>query len=228
MLALIDADPICYRIAFACKNESPDHAIRTINRYIDGVFLNVDHGDNWYDQFRLFLSDSTANNFRTKIAVTAPYKGTRGVKPEHLPLLRAHLLNSWNAMLCEGQEADDQIAIEATSNPDAIMVSVDKDFDQIPGWHYNNVKRVHYHVEPFQGLQSFYQQILTGDSVDNIIGLAGIGPAKASKRLSEATTEQDLYRLCVEAYEGNEDRVIENARLLWLRRTPNQLWEPPK
>ena len=38
-----------------------------------------------------------------------------------------------------------------------------------------------------------------------------------------------MYQCCVEAYEGNEERVIENARLLWLRRYDDEpLWIPPE
>lgn len=228
MLALVDADPICYRIAFACKTETPEHACRSMDKYLSGVLLACDHDDRWYDKWELFLSDSTANNFRLQYAVTAPYKGTRGEKPAHLATLRNHLLKDWKATLAVGEEADDAIAIRATDNDECVMISVDKDFLQIPGYHYNNVSGVHTHITPEQGLRNFYTQILTGDKVDNIIGIDGIGPVKAAKRLSEATTERELYDACVEAYEGAEERVIENARLLWLRRFNNQIWEPPK
>lgn len=222
--ALIDADPICYRIAFACKDDTPALACRSMDRYLAGVILSVDHDDRWYGQWELFLSDSTANNFRTAYAVTAPYKGNRGEKPAHLPTLRQHLFTEWKATLCEGEEADDAIAMRLDEN--SIAVSVDKDFLQVPGWHYNNVSRQHQYITPEQGLRNFYKQILTGDSVDNIIGIAGIGPVKAAKALADCTTEREMYDACVAAYD-NEARVIENARLLWLRRFPNQLWEPP-
>ena len=76
-----------------------------------------------------------------------------------------------------------------------------------------------------EGLFNFYQQILTGDRVDNIVGLTGIGPVK-SKKLLEGLSEQEMYAKCVELYES-EERVIENARLLWLRREEGQIWNPP-
>ena len=50
---------------------------------------------------------------------------------------------------------------------------------------------------------------------------------KAEKLLDGATTEQEMYERCISAYNGDIDRVIENARLLWLRREEGQLWEPP-
>jgi len=29
-------------------------------------------------------------------------------------------------------------------------------------------------------------------------------------------------------YDGDLDALVENARLLWLRRKPEEMWEPPK
>ena len=74
----------------------------------------------------------------------------------------------------------------------------------------------------------FYTQILTGDTADNIIGLYGIGPVKAKKILAGAETEQELFDRCVAQYDGDVDKVVQNARLLWLRRKEGQLWEPPE
>ncbi len=83
-------------------------------------------------------------------------------------------------------------------------------------------------VSEWDGLLFFYTQVLTGDNADNIKGLYGVGPKKAAKLLEGCETEQDLYVAVLQAYAGDEDRVIENARLLWLRRYEGQLWEPPK
>jgi DNA polymerase-1 len=138
------------------------------------------------------------------------------------------MVKEWGAVVIEGQEADDAIAIEATLlKEECVIASVDKDLDQIAGWHYNFVKKNGYHVTYEEGMRSFYKQILTGDAADNIIGLHGIGPAKSEKLLSEAISEEEMYTACVLAYEGDEARVLENARLLWLRRYEEQEWKPP-
>jgi hypothetical protein len=76
-------------------------------------------------------------------------------------------------------------------------------------------------------LYNFYRQILTGDSADNIIGLRGIGNITADKMMKEAVSELDMYKICVDAYEGNVERVLENGILLWLRRYEGQTWTPP-
>ena len=232
MFALVDSDLIAYRIGFACKDESETHAKYSLNNYVADILVRgVDkaYPDCFVDEWKLYLTGD--NNFRVDIATTAVYKGNRTApKPQHLPALRKHLVDEWGAVIVEGQEADDAVAIHATElgYNNSIITSVDKDLDQLPGWHYNFVKDIAYHITPEEGMYRFYKQILTGDTADNIIGLKGVGPIKADKILEECNGELDLYNACVEAYAGNEERVLENARLLWLRRYEDQMWEPPK
>ena len=108
------------------------------------------------------------------------------------------------------------------------MVHIDKDLNQFRGWHYNYRKQQKYYVSEFEGLVSFYTQILTGDRIDNIIGLKGIGPVKAKKILADCTNEKELYSAVLKAYDGDEKRVLENGQLLWLQRKENELWQLPQ
>jgi len=230
MKVLLDADILAYRIAFACKDEPEQIAKYRLDGYIiDILMCGVDKvfPDCFADRWQLFLTGK--GNFREQVATTAVYKGNRtSPKPEHLPALREHMIKEWGASVAEGQEADDAIAIEGTTLLNkCVIVSLDKDLDQVEGWHYNFVKKVGYNITPEEGMYRFYKQILTGDSADNIIGIRGVGPVTADKLLSEATDEMEMYSICLEQYEGNEERVIENARLLWLRRYEDELWQPP-
>jgi DNA polymerase-1 len=226
MKSLLDADVMAFRAAAACKEESVSAALFTVDSIVTDALLYCDAEDRYCDKWQLYLTGS--NNFRKDIAVTAPYKGNRtSPKPEHLPAVREHLISKWGAVVAEGQEADDAIAIEATKLLDkCVMISVDKDFRQIPGYHYNFVKREHFYVSAEDGIRFLYKQVLMGDSTDNIIGLHGIGPKRADALLQDCNTEQDMFDVCVKAYD-NRDRVIENARLLYLRRKENELWLPP-
>lgn len=232
MIALLDSDIFAYKAASACENESDVTAKRTLDGLITDVLMfGVDsiYSDCFVNKWELFLTGK--NNFRYEIAKTAPYKGNRvnKPKPKHLQALREHLVAEWGAVVANGQEADDAIAIRATELEDkGIIVSVDKDLDQIAGWHYNFVKKIGYQVSPEQAVIKFYLQMLTGDTADNIVGLRGIGPVKAAKILGDSTDELELYQKVLEAYEGNEERVLENGRLLFLRRHEGQLWTPPK
>lgn len=232
MIALLDADILAYRIAFACKDEKVNVARLRLSSYIiDILALKVDrtYEGCFVDDWKLYITGK--GNFREQIAVTAPYKGNRTApKPAHHQAMREWLLKEWNAINVSGIEADDAIATEATKlgEGNCVMVSVDKDFDQIPGWHYNFVKDVGYYVTKEEGLLSFYKQILSGDDADNIKGLRGIGSVRAADMLIETNNDElAMWQVCLDAYEGNVDRVLENARLLWLRRFDNELWIPP-
>jgi len=221
VIALIDGDILCYRIGFATQEESQDVAIRTMASFLEELVmfdLNV-------SEWNTYLTGPT--NFRNDYAITAPYKGNRkGEKPTHHGLLREYLELSWNGTVTEGIEADDAIAIDATTYGDeSIIVSLDKDFDQVQGWHYNFVKKDKYYVQADEGLLNFYMQFLVGDRIDNIIGVKGIGPVKARKLL-EDKTELEMFEVCVEEL-GSEERAIENGILLYLQRKEGEIWSPP-
>ena len=225
---LIDGDPFAYRAAFSCEDESIEDAIDKVDDLLDQALQEVLWSPTEED-YQVFLTGK--GNFRYDIAVTHEYKGNRKTvdKPQHLQEIRKHMEENWSAIVSEGEEADDLIGIWATKyGPEAIVISIDKDMLQIPCTHYNPNKREFKTMTEFEGLKFFYTQILTGDRADNIVGLYGIGPAKANVLLGDCETEQDLYETCLRAYGGEEDRVIENARLLWLRRYEGQVWEPPK
>ena len=221
-VALIDADMLCYRIGFACDKEDASVATKTMDKFVTDLIGTLDV-INW----ELFLTGK--GNFRNEIAVTVPYKGNRAElkKPVHLETLRQFLQQEWNASVAEGQEADDAIAIRATQlGDDGIIVSLDKDFDQVQGWHYNFVKDEMYYVTAEEGLLNFYMQFLTGDRIDNIVGVKGIGPVKANKLLTNAEGDQyEMFSICAE-HLGYE-RAVENGRLLYLRREEDELWNPP-
>jgi 5'-3' exonuclease len=223
---LIDGDIVAYRAAFSTQNDFPKDAIAKCDElmeYILGktlIFANP-------DEYEVFLTGG--GNFRFDIAKSAPYKGNRkGEKPIHLPTVREHMVSQWGAIVSDGEEADDLIGIAATKyGPDTVVASIDKDMLQIPCRHYNFTRDEWTEVSELEGTKFFYKQILTGDSADNIVGLHGIGPKKASVLIDTLATEEDMWDCVVKMYNGDVDRVVENARLLWLRRKEGELWQPP-
>lgn len=223
MLPLVDGDILAYRIGFASQDVSEKLCLARFDEFIvDMLLFGLDHeGD-----FKGYLTLDSKDNFRHNIAKTVPYKGNRtNSKPIHYDLLRSYMMDTWEFEGVTGEEADDAIAREATRLGDeAIICSIDKDLDQVAGWHYNFVKRIKYHVTADQGFRSFCLQVLTGDRTDNIIGLRGIGPVNANRILGEADSVQSQWRSVYEAYReaGDSDlkRFSENCKLLWLRRKP--------
>lgn len=223
MIALIDADIICYRIGFASEEVSEKICLARCAEFMEELVMKP-----WVGDYLGFLTGS--NNYRKSIAVTAPYKGNRTqARPKHYELIREYLEKAWGCEVVENQEADDAIGIKAYSFEDPedyVIMSIDKDLDMIRGWHYNFIKDKKYYVDEYDAIKNFYAQILTGDRVDNIIGLKGIGPKKAAKILEDCVTEADMYNAVLKAYDNDETRVLESAQLLWIRRKENQIWSP--
>jgi hypothetical protein len=221
-LALLDADILVYRVGFASEDEEEKIALARVTEFVtDTVYFDLDCED-----YEAWITGP--DNFRFDVAVTAPYKGNRKApKPKHYDSIRLHL-QAMGAELTLGYEADDAICIRAIELKDKCwIVSLDKDLDQIQGWHYNFVRREKYYITEAEGLKRFYKQILIGDRVDNIIGLRGIGPVKADKILADKHTALEMYNECVEQYKGDTARVLENARLLHLLRYQGEVWQPP-
>ena len=224
MIALVDSDILCYRVGFGSEEDTLDRACQTMDGFIyDLMLFHLPDVEDW--EFHL----TGKKNFRDKIAVTKPYKGNRKKvkKPKHLNGLRKHLLKQWNAILHEYQEADDGLSIRQYALGDeSIIVSIDKDLDMVQGWHYNFNRHTRYYISHEQGMYNFYTQILTGDRVDNIQGVFGVGAKKAAKLLEGCKTELDMWQICVEQHESRE-RAIEDGILLWMRATEDEIWHPP-
>jgi hypothetical protein len=226
---IIDADIVSYRAAAGTEGQPPSDTegkVDLLMNFIVGETIVFPTKTN----LECYLTGK--GNFRYDVAKTAPYKGNRKdvAKPSNLPAARAWLIQKWGAVVSQGEEADDLIAMAATKgDPETTVIcSIDKDFLTVPCWMYNFVKSTWKYSTEAEATKYFYTQVLTGDTADNIKGIHRIGPVKAGKILEGITTEQGLYEACVKAYDGDTERVLENARLLWLRRYEGQMWEAPE
>ena len=190
-------------------------------------------------QFDLKVYLSSSKNFRHEIATTRPYKGNR--KVEHRPTYEKEIKNyikeNYDTYTGDNEEADDLLGIAQTAYgpEDSIIMSLDKDLDQIPGLKYNFQHEVHYCVTQQQADYAFCLQLLTGDTTDNIPGLPGIGKGKGAKALHglEESYEamMDEVGRQYQIHSGKEDwhkYMVEQGQLLWIRRVPDELWQPPE
>lgn len=204
------------------------HNVRTLmNRITESCNLN---------EFEVQVCLSAGRNFRHEIAKTRPYKGNRKVehRPSYEQEIKDYIKSNYDTYEAVDEEADDLMGIKATAAgpEDAIIITIDKDLDQVPGLKYNWVHDVHYNVTPEQAHYNFHLQLLTGDTTDNIPGLPGIGPGKAKKALHGLETEQELMEEVCRMYQvhaGKKDwkeYLIEQGRLLWIRREVGELWTP--
>jgi 5'-3' exonuclease len=221
---LIDGDVVAYRVAFATQDKHKSEVPKKIDDLMDHVLFNTTpfflNGN-----YSVYLTGD--GNFRYDIDET--YKGNRtGNRPDYLPIARNHLVVSYGAEVIDGKEADDAIATHAASlNYKCTVASIDKDFLQLPCQFYNITKGSQVTVSEFDAMHFFYAQCMEGDRVDNVKGVSGIGPKKAHKLLEGSTTAPEMWDVVVKAFDGDEQEAIKTARLLWLQREENELWEPP-
>lgn len=233
----IDSDIIAYSTSFATQDKSIGELHNAIDDLINyTISSTVVFAGNGNVSGYLTGSD----NFRHELAVTYGYKHNRKdtEKPKWLSEAREYMVDKWGFVVVNGQEADDALSIEATNyyDPDAyVIATIDKDLNTVAGWKFNFKKGTFTYWTEHEALLYFYEQCLTGDKADGIIGLFRVGPVKAKKILEGALTEGEMFARVLKAYEESEtlvgkpyDRLVENARLLHMRRKEGEIWEPPK
>lgn len=179
MRVLVDADTIYYKAAFKMNKLE-------IRKAIKATMLDI--------EAQCFASEMKVavkghGNFRKDLY--ANYKSNRVTKDDikdYLNYGHKHMLEKYDAVQADGMEADDLVSIWAYEAREEevpyVIAGIDKDLKQIPGNHYNFNKQLHEFVDDDNANLNLMLQCLTGDTSDNIPGLKGIGPAKASKILA--------------------------------------------
>lgn len=188
------------------------------------------------EDMRMYLSGP--DNYRNGVATLKPYKGNRDPdhKPVHGPKIKEYMERRFDATYSVNEEADDVVgyshyAMFKEDPYSSVIISVDKDLDMIPGLHYNFVKDESYFMTEEAADRFFHIQLLTGDSTDNIPGVPKIGTVKATKAIDEAEHDpwEAIVALYVQGYgEDWYEALVENGRLLWIRREPDEWWNPPE
>jgi hypothetical protein len=171
------------------------------------------------------------DNFR--VDLFSEYKGNRtkskDSRPDWFADLKSWVVDTYDgAIFTDWCEADDMVRVWANQLDAAginrCVVSIDKDLDCIPGTHFNPRKETIYQVCEEYAERFYWQQVLTGDSTDNIPGLYKVGPVKAKKILADAYTHDELIAAVCRAYHdahGDEgyEYLIANGRLIHIWRT---------
>lgn len=247
---IIDEEPILTVQAEGFARQAASTIIKTALREIRRRFKTDDLDVEFY------LTGK--GNFREDLATIAEYKGNRKEieKPVHYQAVRDFLIEGYGAEVIEGKEADDEVSIRAwteyrNNNDDYVVATIDKDLDQIPGWHLDYKKHAWYEIDPLDGELFFYAQVLAGDATDNIKGCYRIGITKAKQLVDDwfSTCAESghhewrryVWDRVVETYAENmlkypdkhpegmlaKDAALENARLVYMQQKEDDLWMPP-
>lgn len=225
MIGLIDGDLACFRCAATAEEEEEWVAHTRVEEFIKRMVYETE-----VDRFEIYFS--SPNNFR--YAIFPEYKANRinAYRPKWEKSTKDFIAKTYGATSWDGLEADDVLAIRQTELGDnSIIISIDKDMRQVPGWHYNweQVRKgvivkpaQKFYVTPIEGLRHFYKQLIIGDSADGIKGISGKGP-KAAEILDTAQTEKEMYNIVRDMYSCDEEMIM-NGQVLWLQRQLGGVW----
>ena len=223
-LSIIDGDVLVYRSIWGTKDleESKTRFKELLNDVVVSTF-STDY----------VMAIGGPDNFR--VDLFSDYKGNRKKAKDNRPDWFDDL-KSWsadsdeNTILTDNCEADDMVRVWANqcdeASIDRVVVSIDKDLHCITGPHYNPRTKAIQTITPEYAEKFYWQQVLTGDSTDNIPGIWKCGPVKAKKILAEAETKKDYRKLVCKAYneaygEEGYNHLIANGRLIHIWRKDN-------
>ncbi len=173
------------------------HALHTVKIVMSAIEAHFPDGE-----MRVYFSCPTRDNWRTE--VYPEYKANRpDRKPFWYDEIRQYIFDNWPCDAGVTHEADDLLSMMAYERTELdmpwVIVSIDKDFLQIPGQHYNWVKEELVDIDEDAGARNLAVQRIAGDGVDNIKGCPGIGTVKAEAHLFNSKAP-NVHAMVLEAF----------------------------
>ena len=235
MILLVDADSLIFASCYKKREHKDDERFYTdiedSKAKFDEQFMSiVNKLEDMYNVERVITFSGSKGNFRKLI--TPVYKANRK-KQELPPLLdemHQFVKDEYNSVWGFGIETDDIVArywkelSNEVGRDNVMIVSIDKDYKQFPALIYN----YHYkHKEVLdiseeEALYNFYEQMIIGDTADNVNYFKGKGKKYAEKYLADCNTKYQYTRkmleLFQEKYKGKaRQKYAECYHLLKLR-----------
>lgn len=224
--ALLDGDIIAFRCAASCEPTTTKRNLEPVEdalHRVEALLQDIIH-DTEAREFRLFLGGGI--NYRKRLS--PEYKANRtSPPPTHLAEVQKYLVDTWNAEFTDGIEADDALGMNQKDG--TVIVSIDKDLLQVPGSHYNFVKKEFTVVGEKRGWYNFWVQMILGDRSDNVMGYDGKARTTVPQFLLgtikdlENLDPEEAFKYVYDMY-NDKDRFNLNYKLLWILRTPEIEW----
>ena len=235
MILLIGAVSLVFASCYMPKEEITDSPFYTdiedSKVKFDEQFMKIVNDlEEQYEINKVITFNGSKGNFR-KI-LTPVYKANRK-KQELPPLLHdmhQYVKDTYDSKFVYGLETDDLVAKywQTLSNEfgrdNVMIVSIDKDYKQFPclmyNYHYKH--RVVLDISEEEALYNFYEQMIVGDTADNVNYFKGKGKKFAEKYFKDCKSKYQytkrLYELFKEQYKGKaRQKYTECYNLLKLR-----------
>jgi hypothetical protein len=235
LVGLIDADFIKYLVAYDIekmfKHGLKEDAVipyNTIAALTDKRISKIrdDTISNTKEYIFLF-SGKTKDNYRSLIASVKKYKGQRTYvekypgEGEYQCMVERYIEENYNYHKEADLEADD-LCVMAHS-PLTYIYSNDKDLSMSPGIHFDVKAKKFTRTTVDGGFRTLMAQTLSGDSVDNIAGMDGIGKIGGPKLVEAESTCEEAMTMVINTFTAKHglkdglDRFVEMYTLVNLK-----------
>ncbi len=235
MILLVDADSLIFASCYRKREKQDDEKyytnIEDARNKFDQQFMKIVNDlEEIYtvDEVRVF--SGSKGNFRKQL--TRSYKANR--KKQELPPLLTEMhqfvKDHYDSIYCYGLETDDLVArywkqlSDEIGRDNVMIVSIDKDYKQFPAliYNYHYAHRSVLNISEDEALYNFYEQMIIGDTADNVNYFKGKGKRFAEKYLDDCVTHyqytKKMYELFKQQYKGKAKlKYIECYNLLKLR-----------
>ena len=214
MILLVDADSLIFASCYKKRDKPEDDKyyrdIEDAQAKFDEQFMSiVNKLEDMYPIERVITFSGSKGNFRKLI--TPVYKANR--KKQELPPLLDNMhqfvKDEYDSVWGYGIETDDMVARywKALSNEvgrdNVMIVSIDKDYKQFPclmyNYHYKHKEVLD--ISEDEALFNFYEQMIIGDTADNVNYFKGKGKKYAEKYLKECDTKYQYTRKMLELFQ---------------------------
>jgi 5'-3' exonuclease len=214
MILLVDADSLIFASCYKKRDKPEDDKyyrdIEDAQAKFDEQFMSiVNKLEDMYPIERVITFSGSKGNFRKLI--TPVYKANRK-KQELPPLLddmHQFVKDEYDSVWGYGIETDDMVARywKALSNEvgrdNVMIVSIDKDYKQFPclmyNYHYKHKEVLD--ISEDEALFNFYEQMIIGDTADNVNYFKGKGKKYAEKYLKECDSKYQYTRKMLELFQ---------------------------
>lgn len=235
MVLLIDADSLVFASCYRAKDDSFENPFYTdiedsIVKFDEQLMKIINDLEDQYEIDKYIVFNGSKGNFRKLIS--KKYKANR--KKQTLPPLlhdmHQYVKDTYHSIYGFGIETDDLVAkywyniAKDIGRENVIIVSIDKDYKQFPAiiYNYHYKHQTILNITPEQALYNFYEQMIVGDTADNVNYFKGKGKKFAEKYFEGCTTKyqytKQLYLLFKEKYKSKaREKYIECFSLLKLR-----------
>ena len=235
MILLVDADSLIFASCYK-KRENPEDGkyytelADSRNKFHRQYMEIVNHLESLYPVDRVITFSGSLGNFRKLI--TKKYKANRSgeERPPLLPEMHAFVKDNYDSIFGYGVETDDMVArywsnlSEEFGRDNVMIVSIDKDYKQFPclmyNYHYKHKEVLDISEE--QAMYNFYEQMIAGDTADNVNYFFRKGKRFAEKYFADCNSKysytRKLYELFIQEYKGKaRQNYAECYHLLKLR-----------